>query len=138
MIDIEKISLVYDKKARLEVTKEFEFESCHKLLDYEGACSRMHGHSYKLQVTMSGLCDNRGIVIDFKDIKKMVKEEILSKLDHENLNEILPFNTTAENMVKWIFDVLEAQVKMRMEKNVRVEKIRLWETSTSYATYKRG
>ena len=135
---MEKIDLVYDKESEIEVTKEFEFESCHHLLEYKGNCKNPHGHSYKLQVTVKGVLDTIGMVLDFKELKSIVKACVITPLDHKDLNEELDFNTTAENMVKWIYDVLDEQVKIYTKDRVRVEKVRLWETSSSHATYRRG
>lgn len=131
--------LVYDKDAIIEVTKEFTFDSCHQLLGYEGACKRLHGHTYKLQVTVQGKVDHRGLVIDFKDLKKKVNEMLLNGLDHYNLNDKLPFNTTAENMVVYFYEVLEDYFDMLNEKEQRfitLYEVKLWETPTSFASYR--
>ena len=125
--------LVYDKDAIIEVTKEFTFDSCHQLLGYEGACKRLHGHTYKLQVTFRGTVNEIGMVIDFNEIKETVKAFLLDDLDHYNLNEKLPFNTTAENMVVWIYDFLSHECNTDF---VKVSCVTLWETPTSYATYR--
>ena len=128
-------NLVYDKDALIEVTKEFTFDSCHQLLAYKGKCANLHGHTYKLQVTVEGKCDRRGLVLDFGDIKDIVKTLVIDRLDHKNLTEELEYNTTAENMVVWIYDILNDNFKHRGEL-ARVTKVRLWETPTSFATYK--
>lgn len=125
--------LVYNPKAVIEVTKEFTFDSCHQLLAYDGPCERLHGHTYKLQVTIKGTPDYRGMVLDFKDLKKLVKERIVDILDHYNLNDKLDFNTTAENMVVHFYDVVKTYCE---EHNLTVVCVRLWETPTSYAEYR--
>lgn len=132
-------NLVYKKDAIIQVTKEFTFDSCHQLKEYEGACERLHGHTYKLQVTVQGKVDHRGLVIDFKDLKKKVNEMLLNGLDHYNLNDKLPFNTTAENMVVYFYEVLEDYFDMLNEKEQRfitLYEVKLWETPTSFASYR--
>lgn len=114
----------------INVTKIFTFDSAHKLENYDGACKHLHGHTYKLEVTVRGRTDYRGMVIDFSDLKKVTKERVVDKVDHKYLNEIFDFNTTCENMVVWIFDELN---KVLNTENYHLKKIRLWETPTSYA-----
>ena len=71
------------------VLKEFEFDAAHYLPEYNGKCERLHGHTYKLVVKVEGTPDKEGMVIDFIRLKNIVKEEVLSKLDHACLNDIL-------------------------------------------------
>lgn len=125
--------LVYNKDAVVEVTKEFTFDSCHQLLNYQGACERLHGHTYKLQVTVKGTPDARGIVLDFKQLKEVVEQRIVGELDHYNLNDKLYYNTTAENMVVHFYDVVKTYCDTR---DLTVVAVRLWETPTSYAEYR--
>ena len=125
--------LVYNPNAVVEVTKEFTFDSCHQLLAYDGPCERLHGHTYKLQVTIKGKQDYRGMVLDFKDLKKVCKEKIIEPLDHYNLNDKLIYNTTAENMVVHFYDVIKSYCE---GKEFDVVCVRLWETPTSYAEYR--
>lgn len=120
---------------KISVTKIFTFDSAHNLINYEGKCKRLHGHTYKLEVTVKGYPDNRGLVIDFGDLKSIVNEEIIERLDHEYLNDIFDFNTTCENMVEWMFGKLEAKLK---SEKYYLEKIRLWETPTSFADIERA
>lgn len=132
--DIQKDQLKYHDK-RVLVSKEFTFDSAHHLHCYEGKCMSMHGHTYKLQVVMSGKVDYRGISIDFGDIKRIAKEAVIDKLDHKYLNEVLPpMNTTAENMVVWMYEQIKQQLQDEgLYPNIELEEIRLWETPTSYA-----
>ena len=125
--------LVYKPNAVIEVTKEFTFDSCHHLLAYDGPCERLHGHTYKLQVTIKGTPDLRGMVLDFKDLKKVVKERIIDQLDHYNLNDKLGYNTTAENMVVHFYDIIKQYCDNHF---LDVVCVRLWETPTSYAEYR--
>lgn len=132
--DIQKSQLKYHDRQVL-VSKEFTFDSAHHLHCYEGKCKSLHGHTYKLQVIMRGKVDERGITIDFADIKRIAKARIIDRLDHRYLNEVLPpMNTTAENMVVWMYEQLrDALVSEGLYPAVRVEEVRLWETPASYA-----
>ncbi len=118
----------------IDVTKIFTFDSAHKLDYYEGDCKNLHGHTYKLEVTVKGKTDYRGMVVDFNDLKRITKEKVIDKLDHKYLNEIFDFNTTCENMIFWIFNELNTAFK---EESFILKKLRLWETPTSYADLER-
>ncbi|QYR23523.1 6-carboxytetrahydropterin synthase QueD [Paenibacillus sp. sptzw28] len=137
--DIEEHQLRYHNK-RVLVSKEFTFDSAHHLHLYEGKCKSLHGHTYKLQTILSGKTDARGITIDFADMKRIAKERILDQLDHRYLNEALPpMNTSAENMVVWMYEQLDAALLEEGHyPNIRIEEIRLWETPTSYAAVTRS
>ena len=74
------------KGRRIGITKVFTFDSAHHLNEYEGKCKNIHGHTYKLEVTLKGFTDKNGLVIDFHDLDDMVEEEILSQVDHKYLN----------------------------------------------------
>lgn len=131
------------------VTKIFKFEASHNLPYYDGACSKLHGHSYKLEVTVSGEISNvyehnvgcstyiknpkAGMIIDFKDLKDIVNKCVVDKYDHEYLNEFF-FNPTAELMVQ----SMAKDIKENLPKGVSLVSCRLWETDTSYAEYKEG
>ena len=118
------------------VTKLFEFEACHHLPHYDGACHNLHGHSYKLEVTVSGQVSKNendpkcGMIIDFKDLKAIVKSVAVDKYDHSNLNEFFP-NPTAEIMVKQI----AVDIMSKLPQGVYLMSCKLWETSTSYAEW---
>lgn len=137
--DIQKHELQYHRK-RVFVSKEFTFDSAHHLHCYEGKCQHLHGHTYRLQVIMSGIPDERGIVIDFADMKRIARERVIDRLDHRYLNEALPpMNTTAENMVVWIFEQIRQGLDSEgWSPRVTLEEIRLWETPTSYAAVTRA
>lgn len=131
--------LVPNTKAIVSVTKEFTFDSCHQLLEYKGACARLHGHTYKLQVTVQGKLNDIGMVIDFKELKAQVETRIVERLDHHNLNDKLEYNTTAENMVVDFYEMLEMAIMMiaiEEKRYISLEEVKLWETPTSYASYK--
>lgn len=88
------------------VLKEFEFDAAHYLPEYNGKCERLHGHTYKLVVKVEGTPDKEGMVIDFIRLKNIVKEEVLSKLDHACLNDILK-QPSAENISVWVWQRLQ-------------------------------
>lgn len=118
------------------VTKIFMFEASHHLPHYEGACHNLHGHSYKLEVTVGGNVETNtsnpkcGMIIDFKDLKQIVKEVAVDKYDHSYLNDFFE-NPTAEIMVEQI----SLDIMKKLPKGVYLVSCNLWETTTSYATY---
>lgn len=139
--DIQRRQLKYHNK-RVMVSKEFTFDAAHHLHCYEGKCKNLHGHTYKVVFGISGYVNEIGLAIDFGDIKEIWKNEIEIYLDHRYLNETLPaMNTTAENMVVWIYEKMaEALTKDNRAneyKGARVEFVRLFETPTSYAEVRR-
>lgn len=116
------------------VTKIFTFDSAHRLDDYIGKCSNLHGHTYKLEVTIKGQTDHRGIVVDFGDIKSIVNEQIIGKYDHRFLNDLMDFNTTAENMVVHFFAIIDTYLQQLDNPTpAHLLKCRLWETPSCYA-----
>lgn len=139
--DIRREQLKYHNK-RVMVSKEFTFDAAHHLHCYEGKCKNLHGHTYKVVFGISGYVNEVGLTIDFGDIKEIWKREIEIYLDHRYLNETLPpMNTTAENMVVWIFEKMEEALqqgaRQQQYKGARVEFVRLYETPTSYAEMRR-
>lgn len=135
--DIHMHQLKYHAK-RVLVSKEFTFDAAHHLHHYEGKCKNLHGHTYRVILGVSGYTDERGLVIDFGDIKDIWKQKIEIHLDHRYLNETLPpMNTTAENIVVWIYEKLAEALQEGPFKGARVEFVRLYETPTSYAEAKR-
>ncbi|MFJ8367538.1 6-carboxytetrahydropterin synthase QueD [Bacillus cereus] len=139
--DIQRKQLKYHNK-RVMVSKEFTFDAAHHLHCYEGKCKNLHGHTYKVVFGISGYVNEVGLAIDFGDIKEIWKNEIEIYLDHRYLNETLPaMNTTAENMVVWIYEkmaeALTKENRVNEYKGARVEFVRLFETPTSYAEVRR-
>ena len=141
---------------KVRVTKEFDFEMAHALWEYDGLCKNVHGHSYKLFVTVIGtpIADENntkeGMVIDFGDLKRIVKPIIVDKLDHsvvlnkkapsdylKNLSpmfdriHLLDYQPTCENMV---ID-FAMQIKERLSDNIELFSIKLNETATSFAEW---
>lgn len=138
----------------LKVAKEFSFDMAHLLDGHDGKCKNLHGHTYKLQVIVSGETENsgakKGMVIDFSDLKKVVNDLIISPMDHafiydqssereikiaqllQQLNSktfALPMRSTAENLAQFIFQRLKENVGFHLHS------VRLWETPTSFAEY---
>jgi 6-pyruvoyltetrahydropterin/6-carboxytetrahydropterin synthase len=136
----------------LTISKEFSFEAAHMLSEHEGDCKNLHGHSYKMIVEVTGDMQN-GMVIDFKDLKKIVKETIIDKIDHSfiyfnasndevehKIADILKesgkrifevnYRPTAENMAMDFYNILNGNLK---DKGIRVVSITLYETQTSFA-----
>ncbi|MGE7665276.1 6-carboxytetrahydropterin synthase QueD [Ureibacillus composti] len=137
-VDIQQDQLKYHSK-RVLVSKEFTFDAAHHLHNYEGKCKNLHGHTYRAVLGISGYTEERGLVIDFGDIKEIWKEKIEVYLDHRYLNETLPLmNTTAENIVVWIYETLVDALREKQQyEGARVEFVRLYETPTSYAEVRR-
>ena len=112
-----------------------DFASAHTLRDYPGACSRLHGHNWKVEVevTASAL-DNVGMGVDFKAIKTATKK-VTAELDHRYLNEIKPFdeiNPTAENIAAYIYQGVS---ELLNNERVQVTAVTLWETERACVRY---
>ena len=112
-----------------------EFASAHTLRDYPGACSRMHGHNWKveLEVTASRL-NETGMVMDFKQMKAAANE-VCDQLDHHYLNEIPPFteiNPTAENIAAWLYGEISKKIN---NDQAKVSSLTLWETDRACVKY---
>lgn len=125
---------------KITVVKEFWFESAHHLPNYDGDCSRVHGHSYRLQVGFTGTINpETGMLVDFKDIKKIVKTHVVDVLDHQFLNVVDKSgplkNPTAENMIVWIKEKIEEFIIP--SGHISLSFIRLYETVGSYAEWRK-
>jgi 6-pyruvoyltetrahydropterin/6-carboxytetrahydropterin synthase len=115
------------KSTVVYVSKDFAFEAAHKLNNYSGKCANLHGHTYKLRVSTKGLIHKNGLALDFVDLKKIVDEKILDRVDHTYLNDLIN-QPTAENIVVWIWQTLE--------KYLPLYELSLWETPTCWVTYR--
>ena len=141
----------------IRITKQFSFETGHALYGYDGKCKNVHGHSYRLDVTVIGspITDSSnvkyGMVIDFSDLKKIAKEEIVDVFDHATVfNKNTPhvdlarelksrghnvllvdYQPTSEMMV---IDFAE-KIKSRLPKNIKLHSLKLQETATSFAEW---
>ncbi len=143
--------------SKIRITKQFSFETGHALYGYDGKCRNVHGHSYKLSVTVIGkpITDptnvKYGMVIDFGDLKRIVKSEIVDKFDHATVfnkntphielarelknrehNVILvEYQPTSENMV---IDFAK-KINSRLPEHIKLYSLKLQETETSFAEW---
>ena len=143
--------------SNIRITKQFSFETGHALYGYDGKCKNVHGHSYRLDVTVIGqpISDSThvkfGMVIDFSDLKKIVKEEIVTVFDHSTVfnkntphvelaNELasrghdvilVDYQPTSEMMV---IDFAE-KIKKRLPETIKLHALKLQETTTSFAEW---
>ena len=142
---------------KIRITKRFTFEAGHALYGYDGKCKNIHGHSYKLYVTVIGepIADSNspkfGMIIDFSDLKSMVKKDIVEELDHSiilNRNSphmelaqalqskeqkvvLVDYQPTIEGMV---IDIAN-KIKKKLPENIQLHSLKLKETETSYAQW---
>ena len=119
-----------------ELTICVNFEAAHFINNYPGKCSRLHGHNWKVEVSIYGnKLDELGMLIDFRDLKATVNT-IMTRLDHYCLNEIEPFckiNPTAENIAKYIYDQLRET--QEFDQDVKLRSVKVWESLSSAASY---
>jgi 6-pyruvoyltetrahydropterin/6-carboxytetrahydropterin synthase len=120
-----------------EVSVEQSFAAGHALRNYKGKCENVHGHNYRVRVTVAGeQLDAAGLLVDFLEIKRMMGSAI-EYLDHRFINDLAPFdaiNPSAENIAKYFYDRLSTELKNQVP--VRIAEIRVWETDTSSAVYR--
>ena len=90
----------------MKIYKDFKFDAAHNLINYHGKCEKLHGHTYKLRVELEGRPDSEGMIIDFVELKNIVNNKIISKLDHNYINDLIA-QPTAENIAVWIWRELE-------------------------------
>jgi len=140
----------------ITLTKIFRFESAHAIHGYPGACSNIHGHSYELHVSVAdkqggeNFIDGMGIVMDFKELKTIVQESVICKLDHTLIlsqatlksmpgipqDKMIRFEyePTAENLLIFIRN----EITKSLPEHVQLTALRLWETRDSYAEWSAG
>ena len=120
-----------------EVAVEQTFAAGHALRNYKGKCENVHGHNYRVRVTIAGeQLDDAGLLLDFGDVKRLMGGAI-EYLDHRFINDLPPFdqiNPSAENMAKYFYDQVSAG--MLSDAPVRIAEVRVWETDTSSAVYR--
>lgn len=131
------------------VTKTVKFDAAHVLTNHAGLCKNLHGHTYRVDISVAQTDASRDMVIDFKDLKTIATEVICDRFDHafvynttsEGEREIaavvekhgmrvvaLPFRSTAENLAKYFYEELESRI-------VGLAAVRVWETADSSAEY---
>lgn len=119
-----------------EIRVEEQFSAAHALRNYPGNCERLHGHNWKVEVTIQcGELNAIGIGVDFRDVKQALREA-LARLDHANLNELPPFcdlNPSSENLAHTLFQELSRTLNRG---KIRVCQVRVSETPTSSASYR--
>jgi 6-pyruvoyltetrahydropterin/6-carboxytetrahydropterin synthase len=119
-----------------EISVEYSFAAGHALRGYKGKCENVHGHNYKVRVTVAGeQLNSTGLLMDFIDLRSALKT-LAEPLDHRLMNEIPPFdglNPSAENLAKYFSEGLEAQVRAH---GLRVTSVTVWETDTTSATFR--
>ena len=143
--------------SNIRITKQFSFETGHALYGYDGKCRNVHGHSYKLSVTVIGqpITDNTnvkfGMVIDFSDLKKIVKDEIVNVFDHATVfNKNTPHVELAKELEDRGHNVLlvdyqptsemmvidfAKKIQQHLAENIKLHSLRLQETATSFAEW---
>ena len=118
-----------------EISAEYSFAAGHALRGYKGKCENVHGHNYKIQVTVAGeRLNSIGLLMDFVDLRAAIKG-LVDRLDHRFLNDLPPFdelNPSAENIAKYFYDGLDPQVR---QLGNQVSAVKVWETDTTSATY---
>jgi 6-pyruvoyltetrahydropterin/6-carboxytetrahydropterin synthase len=120
---------------KISVTKIFTFEAAHFIPEHSGKCKNVHGHSYTLEIevsTLGGAVLQKGMVIDFGDLKAIVNPMLEEYYDHHFLNDTVDGNPTAEVMVYKIVGDLKNLIKAPL----CLTRVRLWETATCYAEWK--
>jgi len=125
------------------VVKQFEFAAGHFLPGYPGKCANPHGHNFVLEIGVEGFVNSEtGMVMDFSKLKKIVSQEIVDILDHSFLNDLkrdkFPWQMpTAENIVDWVLWKLLHLWEDSEWEDGEIALVRLWETSTSYAEWRK-
>jgi len=120
-----------------EVSVEQTFAAGHALRNYKGKCENVHGHNYRVRITVQGdQLDSTGLLVDFLDVKSLIGG-VVDYLDHQFINDLPPFdelNPSAENIAKYFYDRVSGGLKNEVQ--VRVSEVKVWETDTSSAVYR--
>jgi len=109
---------------RTTVSRTFTFEAAHRLTWHPGKCRNLHGHSYRLDVTVGGPLDANGVVIDFDELTTVVEREVIDRWDHRDLNQVI-VNPTAELLAQRAWEMLTTA-------GLDLVALRLWETADSW------
>ncbi len=108
------------------VSREFSFSAAHNLPSYRGKCEKLHGHTYRIRVTVEGEVNKEGIVFDFAQLKREVEEKVLKVLDHSYLNEII-YPPSAENIALWVWK--------RLKDSLPLKEVRVYESPDTFVTF---
>jgi 6-pyruvoyltetrahydropterin/6-carboxytetrahydropterin synthase len=121
-----------------QVSVEETFSAGHALRGYKGKCENVHGHNYRVQITLEGpQLDHIGLLVDFTRVKEVMRG-VIRKLDHQFINDLEPFtkvNPSAENMAKYFYDEVSGQLT-GLPPGARVAEVVMWETDTAMAKYR--
>lgn len=112
------------------ITKAFEFDSAHNLVNYMGKCEKLHGHTYRLEVSLEGKPNNEGIVFDFVEMKKIIEEKVVDKLDHTYINDTIK-QPSAENIAIWVWNQLNS-----LFGDIILHEVKVFESKESWVTYR--
>lgn len=107
------------------ITKEFSFDAAHRIKLPNGEWEPVHGHTWQLHVTLEGPLQSNGLVFDFCELDQIVRERVLSRLHHQNLNDHFP-QPSAELVAVWVWDQL---------KDLPLREVKVWEEPGSAVTY---
>jgi len=127
---------MFSQEERLYILEvEDSFSAAHQLREYRGKCENLHGHNWRVRLTVSGAeLDRCGMLVDFGDLKRWLREA-LARYDHVFLNEVAPFekiNPTSENLAR----ELAAELSGKLPGGVLVEAVTVWESERCRATYR--
>lgn len=119
-----------------EISVDYSFAAGHALRGYKGKCEYVHGHNYKVRVTVAGAeLNSVGLLMDFVDLRAAIKA-LAERLDHRFMNDLEPFdklNPSAENLAKYFCEEVDSRVQKH---GLHVETVTVWETDTTSATYR--
>lgn len=119
-----------------EVTVEQDFEAAHFLRGYKGKCERLHGHRFRVAVTMRfDQLDEIGLSYDFTILKKHLRE-LLSQFDHDSLNEVKPFdsiNPSSENIARTVYEAMKSRLETAAP---ALYSVTVWEAPEQHVTYR--
>ena len=120
-----------------EVTVEETFAAGHALRGYHGKCENVHGHNYRVRVSIEGAeLDSIGLLLDFVEVKKLIRN-VVERLDHQFINDLPPFdvlNPSAENMAKYFYEQISGG--LAAERGLRIGEVAIWETDVTSARYR--
>ncbi|ACZ19501.1 6-carboxytetrahydropterin synthase QueD [Thermanaerovibrio acidaminovorans] len=117
----------------MKLKRRFSFSAAHWLPRYKGRCEALHGHTYSFVITLEGSPDPEGMIMDFTELKGLVEEMVLSRLDHSCLNDLLE-QPTAEALSRWIFEALADRLEAP---NRRLESVEVFESPDCSALFLR-
>jgi len=107
------------------ISREFSFSAAHNLPSYKGKCEKLHGHTYRVRVTVKGEIGEDGLAFDFVELKEIVESKVISILDHSYLNEIIPV-ASCENIALWIWQKLKDVLTLY--------EVRVWESDDTFVS----